>query len=139
MEIIPTVAVLIIKDKSVLLVQHGEGASHITGIFGLPGGRVDLGESEKEAATRELAEETGLVAKNLQEFPNNTYIATIQRKNGVGRFSWKVFLCSEYSGTLKNSSETVPTWIEISKVSTYKLLPNTEKVIEEALTFLDKH
>jgi len=38
-EIIPTVAVLIIKDDEVLLVKHTEKAGYLTGIYGLPGGR----------------------------------------------------------------------------------------------------
>ncbi|HLD06679.1 MAG TPA: NUDIX domain-containing protein [Candidatus Nanoarchaeia archaeon] len=58
--IIPTVGVLVYRNGEVLLVQHGAKASHLHGVYGLPAGKLEAGESEEEAAVRELFEETGL-------------------------------------------------------------------------------
>ncbi len=50
------VRVLIAKDNKILLVKSSYGSQR----WSLPGGGVDRGESCMSAASRELAEETGL-------------------------------------------------------------------------------
>lgn len=139
-DIIPTVGVVAISENKVLLVRHEEGAGHITGIYGLPAGRINDDESEQQAAAREFDEETGLSAEDIdfKEFSNNYYIADIPRKDGtIRRFGWRVFKVQNFYGELKSSDETTPEWIEISKVHNLdkdgKLLPNTMAAILEAL------
>lgn len=138
-KMIPTVAVLIIKGDKVLLVRHTEKAGHLTGTYGLPSGRINDNESEKEAAVRELLEETGLRTKedNLIEFPKNFYIADLERKGGKTlKFAWRVFLCRDYKGEIKESEESIPQWVEIEKLDQYDLLPNIKNVILAGLKFL---
>ena len=139
MDLIPSAAVLIIKNGKVLLVKHTEKAGHLTDTYGLPAGRINSGESEKKTAVRELFEETGLKSseKDLTEFEGNYYIAEIDRKGGQRlKFGWKVFLCRDYSGEIKESDETVPAWVEIAKLENYNLLPNTKNVTMAGLRFL---
>jgi 8-oxo-dGTP diphosphatase len=57
------VSVLIVKDGLILSVPRRNNPND----FGLPGGKVEEGESEVDAAARELFDETGLVAFNLVE------------------------------------------------------------------------
>lgn len=54
------VAVALIKDDKLLLVEHSK-AGHRYWL--LPGGGLEWGEGTKEAARRELLEETGVVAE----------------------------------------------------------------------------
>ncbi|MBI2031955.1 MAG: NUDIX hydrolase [Candidatus Levybacteria bacterium] len=134
-EIIPSVAVLIIKNGKVLLVKHTEKAGHLTGIYGLPGGRLDLGEDEIEAAKRELEEETGLqtTIDNLLDFPGNLYITDLERKDGIKTYSWRVFFCRVFKGEIKKAEETIPEWVEIGSLKNYNLLKNTEDVVKKGL------
>jgi ADP-ribose pyrophosphatase YjhB (NUDIX family) len=53
----------IFRDGAVLLGERGKGA--LAGMWSLPGGHVEPGESVAEAARREVAEETGIVAEIL--------------------------------------------------------------------------
>lgn len=55
--------IFVVKNKKLLLGlrKNVYGA----GTWGLPGGHLEMGESMKDAATRELMEETGFSAKNF--------------------------------------------------------------------------
>lgn len=57
-------AAVVLEDDAgrVLLVQRGEGATR-AGMWCIPCGYVDYGEEVKEAAAREVREETGLVVE----------------------------------------------------------------------------
>lgn len=140
MEFVPSIGVLIIKNGKVLLVKHTQEAGHLTGTYGIPSGRIDHRESEKQAAVRELFEETGLKTseEDLAEFPENYCVAEIERKEGGRKkFGMRVFLCRKYSGDIKASRETIPQWTEITEMEKYNLLPNIKNVTIAGLKYLE--
>lgn len=59
----PRVAVgaLVLRDGRLLVVQRGKAPAE--GVWALPGGSVELGETMAEAVEREVLEETGVVVK----------------------------------------------------------------------------
>lgn len=61
---IEAASVALIRGDTVLLVERGTGGA--AGLWSLPGGHVEAGETAEEAARRELVEETGLVAGMLR-------------------------------------------------------------------------
>ncbi len=61
------VSVLIEREGKVLLVKRKEGKS-FPGLWGLPNGKVRLGETLEEAARREAKEETGLSVEILEPY-----------------------------------------------------------------------
>lgn len=131
-------SIIVFRSDQVLLVRHGKKSSHLVDSCGLPGGRKDKEESEKETAVRETLEETGLTikTKNLHEFPNNIFSAFIKRKIGPsGVFTMRVFMTTKFSGKLKKSGETEPVWVSISELKQYNLLPNVEKAIVTARNY----
>lgn len=136
-----SVGILVFQGTKVLLVRHGEAAGHITGVYGIPSGRVEEGETLSVCAVRELFEETGLrsTEDSLSEYPSNIYIADIERKGGEKiHFVWRVFICNNWDGILLGSDETSPDWFEIEKISTLKLLPNVQKAVHDGMKFLKK-
>lgn len=62
--IIPAVSVAVVRGDTVLLVKRGRKPS--AGFYAFPGGRVEPGESDDDAALRELREETGVEATSLR-------------------------------------------------------------------------
>lgn len=137
MKPIPSVGVLIIENNKVLLVREEEGSKHLTGVHGVPAGRLEEGESAKEAAARELKEETGLtcLSEDLMEMPDK-YTATIERKDGTFKtFRKTLFLCKKYFGQIKKGEDTTPFWIDIEKLGEYRLLPNIDKMVQDGLKF----
>jgi 8-oxo-dGTP pyrophosphatase MutT (NUDIX family) len=132
-------AIAIVNDK-VLLVEEGEGSSHITGMLGIPSGRVKPGESTVEAALREFEEETGLQAEigDIEEFPGNLFQADIPRKGGqIKRYNWHVYRIKRFSGKILETADNVkPIWTEISQLEELhrqgKLLPNVFNAVQAA-------
>ncbi|MBN2688089.1 MAG: NUDIX hydrolase, partial [Deltaproteobacteria bacterium] len=53
------VGAVVIKERKVLLVRRGIPPSE--GLWAIPGGHVELGETLQETAEREILEETGIV------------------------------------------------------------------------------
>ena len=55
------IGALVMRDGSVLLVERGKPPAE--GVWALPGGSVELGESLAQAVEREVLEETGVVVR----------------------------------------------------------------------------
>ena len=62
--VLPHSVVLLFNDKNEILLEERSD----DGYFDFPGGGIDLKESGEDAAKRELFEETGLVADELEFF-----------------------------------------------------------------------
>ncbi|MEM7322379.1 MAG: NUDIX domain-containing protein [Actinomycetota bacterium] len=54
-------AIIVDASDRVLLIERGRGAA--VGLWSVPGGRVEPGESLEQAVVREVAEETGLTVR----------------------------------------------------------------------------
>lgn len=133
-----TIGVLVFSEdkKKILLVQHTANASNREGIWGIPAGRIEPAESPKEAAARELKEETGLVAKeeDIRSYDNNYFSAYLDRSDGTRRHArWTVFNCNKYEGELASDHETIPSWVELDKLAELELMPNVDIAINNYL------
>lgn len=90
---IHAVSMVAVRDGRFLLVRRGHAPSH--GLFAFPGGRVEAGESDEEAARRELLEETGLRAGEIAPVRE----MTINGDEGQ-RYRLRVFRTPDVDGTL---------------------------------------
>jgi ADP-ribose pyrophosphatase YjhB (NUDIX family) len=52
---------VLFRGEAVLLIERGAGPYE--GLWSLPGGKIELGETAEDAARREVEEETGLICK----------------------------------------------------------------------------
>lgn len=124
------VGALIFKGKNILLVRRGKPPSK--GKWSLPGGRLHLGESVKEAVVREIREETQLVVKPLKVGKVVEHI--IKDKEGRIEYHYVIvdYVCQIVKGTPQPSSDVSQVgFVPISKLKNLELTPGTTKVILE--------
>ena len=99
-----SVVVLFNKKDEVLLEERSDD-----GYFDFPGGSIDLKESAEEAAKRELLEETGLIADELELF--KVYSGEITHYvyfNGDEIYGVDlVYICRKYHGEMSPQLEEV--------------------------------
>ncbi len=119
------------KKGEVLLVMHTAYARLPTGSYGFPAGRVNAGESEMEAAMRELWEETGLRTSldSLIELPQYRQHRTLTLKGHQEAFSFQPFLCTAYLGNLQPRGGTIGEFVPLEGVHALSLVsPDVLKI-----------
>ena len=103
--VLPHSVVILFNEKGQVLLEERSD----DGYFDFPGGGIDLKESAEDAARRELLEETGLVAKELELF--KVYSGEITHYvyfNGDEIYGVDlVYICKKYDGELKPQMEEV--------------------------------
>lgn len=107
-----SVVVLFNEQGEILLEERSDD-----GYFDFPGGSIDLKESAEDAARRELLEETGIVADELELF--KVYSGEITHYvyfNGDEIYGVDlVYLCHKYHGEMK------PEQSEVKRLKFYKI------------------
>ena len=78
-------AAAIIEEGSLLIAKRG-GESDLEGLWELPGGKVEEGESPEECLERELFEELGVRTDIFEEFASNEIPGKV---SPCGSSSWR--------------------------------------------------
>ena len=96
---IPCVGAIVLDDaRRILLIKRGQAPA--LGLWSIPGGRVEPGESHEVAVVRELLEETGLVGEVVRE------VGTVQRDApSGGTYEIRDFLLSVEGGVLRAGTD----------------------------------
>lgn len=97
--------VLLVNEKNQLLLQKRRD----NGMWGYPGGSMELGESFEDCAVREVLEETGLRCQELEHFMNvsGECVHYIYPNGDEIYAAEEVFLCRKFSGTLQRQDSEV--------------------------------
>jgi len=133
-----SVGLILVEGDNVLLVKNTNKSGYSHEIYGAPAGRLEEGETEKQAAVREFFEETGLSTSeaDISEFPNNFYSAVLERKNGPEEWSIKFFKVDKYTGELKPSEEAIPEWVPLERLKEMTLVANVKEAIEASMKMI---
>jgi len=130
----PAVGAVVFKNGRVLLVRRGRPPGQ--GTWAIPGGSVQLGETLRAAAEREIFEETGVV---IQAREPVAAFDTIQRDDG-GRIEYHyvvVDLSADYvSGTPKAGDDADEArWVAAEELGWLPIHPATRRLLAGGFQF----
>lgn len=118
------VCVLQRPDGAILLLKRAPDRPFGAGLWGFIGGHIEPGESPRDCALRELAEEIGIDHK----------ISFIREAGPVrdphygGRVEVHLFLFHWHEGRIElNAEHTKYDWIDINSMHGYRLMPSIEE------------
>jgi len=123
------VGAIVVKDGRVLLVKRA--ADPNKGLWAIPGGSLELGETLREGAEREIREETGIVI--AAKYPAFTFDYFEKDQKGRIRFHFVIvdMLADYIRGDLKAADDALEArWLSAADLETTKLSANTAKVLK---------
>lgn len=118
---IPCVGGIAVEGGRLLLVRRGRPPGE--GLWSLPGGRVEPGETDAEAVVRELREETGLTVSP------GALAGTVERDApGGDTYVIRDYRCTVVGGTLAAGDDARDArWVPYAEVPT---LPLTDRLLD---------
>jgi ADP-ribose pyrophosphatase YjhB (NUDIX family) len=126
------VGVVVIKGGRVLLIRRGKPPR--AGAWSLPGGRQRLGETVREAARRELREETGIEAVVTELLD---VVDSITRDDGgtiAYHYTLVDFLAEWRAGEARAGGDAAEAvWAGIDDLARYDLWDETQRLIRLGL------
>ena len=135
---IAAVGAVVIDQGRVLLIRRGKPPR--PGLWSLPGGGQELGESYIEAALREVREETGLIVESLGLVD---IVDSITRdESGRVRFHYLLadIVACPVGGTLKAGGDaTEARWFSAEEAFALPLWSETIRIIKKALEIAAAH
>ena len=114
---IVVVAALIKKDDKILIAKRATGDENVLGKWELPGGKVEINESEEHAIEREILEEFELKIKANKYVKNN--ICKYPKKT----VDLRLYECEYLGGQFRLHDHSEYKWIERSEILNYDLAP----------------
>lgn len=119
---------LIDRDK-VLLIQRAR--KPYFGMWSLPGGRLEAGETPEQAAEREIMEEVGLRVWRLHPIKRMLL--------GEGRFVLQVFATEAFEGEIVASDEVSAwRWVRLDEIGGMHATPDLGEVVAGAFRVFDR-
>lgn len=127
----PAASAAIFRDGLVLLVERGKGA--LPGTWSLPGGHIEPGERAKDAALREVSEETGIEAEIL----GLTDVHDVLIQSAEGQLSAH-YVLSVYFGRwvrgepVAGGDVVTARFVRLDDLDAYRLTPGARPIIARA-------
>lgn len=127
---IDVAAVLLMHRGAVLLARRGPNSSY-PGIWEIPGGKIEAGESPEQAAVREIREELGISPDRLRAFVSLSVQARASSKTVVlwtflGRSPHRDFTSTDHDQVV---------WIALSELESFVQL-NLSRIAEPDIPVL---
>ena len=135
---LPVVAVgaVIWNEKNeIVLIRRGKPPRK--GEWSIPGGRVEWGETLKEAIAREVFEETGLTIEIVAPIETLDSISRDESGAVVRHYVLADFSARAKGGELKAASDAeAARWVPFDRLEDYRLWRETRRIIEKSAAIL---
>lgn len=128
------VGAIVIRDDEVLLVKRNNPPGQ--GLWSIPGGCVELGETLQEAAEREIQEETGIIIRAKK--PVYTFDVIERDNQGRTRFHYVIVdLLADYVSGKPNprSDASEARWVTSRELEGLPVSRITKEVLKKTLQF----
>lgn len=128
---IPSVGVMVFKDKEVLLVLRGQEPSK--GKWSIPGGVVELGETIREAGHREVLEECGVEIEVGDVV--DVLDAVLRDEEGQVQYHYVLIdlMATHVKGDLSVGSDIEDArWVKEEQLASFDMTARTPLVIRKA-------
>jgi len=128
------VGAIVFRDEKVLLVKRANPPGQ--GLWAIPGGRVELGETLKEAARREVREETGVIINPKEP----VYVFEVIERDDEGgiRFHYVIIdLLAEYLSGEPNpgADASEARWISSEEMKELPVTKTTREFLKSRFRF----
>lgn len=123
-------AIVLDENNRILLQRRSDN-----GFWGFPGGYMEIGETVEDTARREVYEETGLLLGELQFFgiySGPDYEVTYSNGDQTALVQ-VMYLCSDYSGDIQDSPESLETRFFDRDEIPDPILPTHRAIVEKLL------
>ena len=131
------IGAIITRGDAVLLVRRGGEPQK--GIWSIPGGVLQLGETLEEGVRREVREEAGLDVRVLER------VEVVERilPDATGRLEYHYilidYLCERTGGTLRAADDAAEAaWVDRRDLDEYEITSGTTEVINRAFEVRDR-
>lgn len=128
-------SIAVFREGHVLLVERGKGPRR--GVWSLPGGHIEPGETARDAALRELGEETGVKAELVGLVDVHDVI--LRRDNGglAAHYLLSVFCGRWIAGEPAAATDVVSArFVAVSDIAALTLTPGAADLIARAHTLV---
>jgi len=127
----PAASAIIFRGNTVLIVERGKGA--LPGTWSLPGGHIEPGEKARDAAAREVEEETGLkvTLEGLVDVHDGIF------RDGEGTLRAH-YVLAVFWGRCEQGTPAAATdardarFVPVSEVDSYRMTPGAQAIIRRA-------
>ncbi|MCD7059308.1 NUDIX domain-containing protein [Pelagibacterium xiamenense] len=125
-------SIALLNGNAVLLIQRAYAP--FEGLWTLPGGRMDLGETPIECVKRELFEETGLIVSA----PAQVLTETVGE--GAMRYRLAVFTARHpFRAPMVCDEIANWDWVLLEEIPRYKTTPNLARIVAACARHLDSY
>ena len=128
---IPGVGAIVVGENGILLARRDKDPGK--GSFAIPGGVVEVGETQEEAILREIKEETGISVKLIEMI--GTYDLIIRDSENKVKFHFVLihYLVQALSSNIKpESPDGEVKWFPLDKLPKDEIHPQILELIKDA-------